>query len=1215
MAVSATTGAFAAGKTDVNTSSLPSDTSSDASTPTTSGGTEITSEEDLNKALTGASGSLTLVVTQDFEIDEPITIPENAQVTLTTGTSDETTSSESSSSEASSESTESSSPEVSSQPVESSSSGVSSESTSSEASSEGTASESQPSENSSSSEASETPSSNETQEPSTQSSDADPPDSTVTGGGKTTLQTAARATREVDGDESSATVARTITFSGAGQLNVNGTLTVDETFTITSATSSADTQQVQVGADGQIIVDTGANLTLEGGTVVDGGWDRKTTPPKINHANSMIAVNKGAKLTMKDATVQNFCSYNRGSSLRPGAIYINNGSLLIEKEAVIQYNYIYSDSGIPVGGGVTNGGGTVKMEGGTISNNTVRCGPNSFSLGGGIGMTAEGSVTITGGTIQKNTAELGGALGSYGGSICIEGDAGNEGVTISDNRAVSNEDGIYGYGGAIATFEDASILGNVDIRNNSSDNLGGAIYVNSGAKLKLENVLIRGNHATSLGGGLWSCPVGSVEVYLTNGGAIYDNKADGAGDDFTSMYAASGQAHIWSLSNVMLGGGTASWYNDGGLIPKSEPGHANGDYVNGQPDENAPRYGEDASAEPLAANQLINQTREATLKAIADDGAKTLAAGRATVKITDNEGRYGGGVATNGSVIIGIKTDLTIGKLVSGNDANTEDEFTFQIDLTVPDGETLKDQYYGTVQITADPENPHHGTGTFTLKHGEEVYLSQLPIGTEYTVKETDAKGYTTTWKGTVYQKNDDGSVNPTPVTSGTGTEVSGTTKQITPVTGEDASVIIFTNTKDKEPPPDNPPPPPPTHNNGNLEISKKVTGKGGDANASFTFTVKLTDKNGEPVSGTYSGVTFGADGTAQVTLKGGQSLTLTGIPTGTRYAVTEDKANQDGYTTTATNGSGTITTGTQHASFTNDRGAGDLTVSKTVSGNLDDKNKAFTFTVALDDTSINGTYGGMTFIDGVAEFTLKHGESTTATGLPEGVKYTVVESDNDGYTVTKTGDIGVIVKDETQTAAFENHMDAGDLTVTKTVTGDGDKTKDFTFTVTLSDTSINGTYGEMTFVNGVATFTLRDGGHKTASGLPAGVTYTVAESGNEGYTVTKTGDTGTISADAACVAAFTNDMQKEEETPGTPENPSTPGNPATPQSPANPQNPQNPQNPSTPANSNAPKTGDESHIGLWIAVCGIAAAGVVIVLVTFIARRRRKHVTQNRYL
>ena len=61
----------------------------------------------------------------------------------------------------------------------------------------------------------------------------------------------------------------------------------------------------------------------------------------------------------------------------------------------------------------------------------------------------------------------------------------------------------------------------------------------------------------------------------------------------------------------------------------------------------------------------------------------------------------------------------------------------------------------------------------------------------------------------------------------------------------------------------------------------------------------------------------------------------------------------------------------------------GSLTVSKTVSGSRGSKSREFTFTVTLGDASVNGEYGEMTFHDGEAVFTLKHGESKTAAGLP----------------------------------------------------------------------------------------------------------------------------------------------------------------------------------------------------------------------------------------
>lgn len=100
----------------------------------------------------------------------------------------------------------------------------------------------------------------------------------------------------------------------------------------------------------------------------------------------------------------------------------------------------------------------------------------------------------------------------------------------------------------------------------------------------------------------------------------------------------------------------------------------------------------------------------------------------------------------------------------------------------------------------------------------------------------------------------------------------------------------------------------------------------------------------------------------------------------------------------------------------------GSLMVTKTVSGSGGDQNKEFTFTVTLDKQDLNGQYGDMTFTGGVATFTLKHDQSKTANGLPTGVSYTVEESDNSGYTVTKTNAAGTIQTGITATAAFENY-------------------------------------------------------------------------------------------------------------------------------------------------------------------------------------------------
>lgn len=101
----------------------------------------------------------------------------------------------------------------------------------------------------------------------------------------------------------------------------------------------------------------------------------------------------------------------------------------------------------------------------------------------------------------------------------------------------------------------------------------------------------------------------------------------------------------------------------------------------------------------------------------------------------------------------------------------------------------------------------------------------------------------------------------------------------------------------------------------------------------------------------------------------------------------------------------------------------GNLTVSKDVNGNKGDTNKDFHFTVTLSDTSINGTYGDMTFKDGVATFTLKDNESLTATSLPTGITYKVIEQEanQDGYVTTSTNDKGYILNNQNIKVYFIN--------------------------------------------------------------------------------------------------------------------------------------------------------------------------------------------------
>lgn len=332
--------------------------------------------------------------------------------------------------------------------------------------------------------------------------------------------------------------------------------------------------------------------------------------------------------------------------------------------------------------------------------------------------------------------------------------------------------------------------------------------------------------------------------------------------------------------------------------------------------------------------------------------------------------------------------------------------------------------------------------------------------------------------------------------------------------------------------------------NVGHLAVQKTVDGNAGDTNKDWHFTIELKNA-GMPLSGTfvYTGtsvpgvptpeggvLTLDGEGKATIQLRHGQTITIRDIAPGVSYTVTEVEGNADGYVTTFQNAEGLIPeNGTATAAFTNTKNVfGGLTVTKTVEGDAGDTGKDWHFTVTLDDSGISGLYGGMFFTNGVAAFTLRHGEEIAATGLPAGISYTVTESEANqaGYLTTVTGDRGQIPAEGTARAAFINtkSVPRGNLTVSKTVSGcNPAPSTPFGFTVTLDDRMVNGRYGGMTFHSGVAEFTLRHGESVTASGLPAGVGYLVQEDADEAYAVSSEGAEGTIIQDNTAEASFVN--------------------------------------------------------------------------------------------
>ncbi|MBZ4665146.1 SpaA isopeptide-forming pilin-related protein [Mahella sp.] len=196
---------------------------------------------------------------------------------------------------------------------------------------------------------------------------------------------------------------------------------------------------------------------------------------------------------------------------------------------------------------------------------------------------------------------------------------------------------------------------------------------------------------------------------------------------------------------------------------------------------------------------------------------------------------------------------------VTRDGADTAKKFNFTVTF---DGAS------GTYNYTGNgvPAGTIKSGGTISLAHGQSITIVGLPKDATYTVVEADysGDGYTTT------------------STDATGSIVADTTQ-----------TAYFTNTRTV----------------GDLTISKTVGGNAADTRKKFDFTLTL---DGSGASGTYSYTGNGVpDGMIRsgdtISLAHGQSITITGLPTGITYTVTEKDYSGDGYTKTSTGATGSM--------------------------------------------------------------------------------------------------------------------------------------------------------------------------------------------------------------------------------------------------------------------------------------------------------------------
>ncbi len=994
--------------------------------------------------------------------------------------------------------------------------------------------------------------------------------------------------------------AHTITFAiPAGAENRNGfqaagyanpaSLAIGENITVTT---TGDIMRSIVNVGGKY-----GSFSLEGGTLSSGS---------ANIDRAIVYVNDGGMVSMSGGKIQGDKNHNsRGVFLQyyngPHVEFTMTGGTIADCSLLNTSAYCAHGGGVlmignskftMVGGEITNcsaigqGGGVTILDSALFTMNDGKIsGCTATTKGGGVMAQDTATFILNGGEICSCKAT---ANGSVGGGIYLSGK--NINFTMSGGKVCHNTAEYIG--GGIHTQSDIQITAGAiqDNKTTCAVGYGGGIYVHKEATLKLTNVLITDNTASALGGGIWSCRTGDIKIYIKDGGAIFDNSAEGggnmktpeqAGDDIASTVTFPAAGFLL-ISHRMLGGGANRYYEDGGVTGFSTEGlehyHGAGSGL-GAPDGTTARY--DAAASALVTETYI--TEAVALKNVVSEAARAAANRDAKLIISGNSASRGGGIGTNGNLIIGTPDpdsetgNLTVEKEIAGNGQETGKEFSIQVTLK-RDGGTAADitGEYGELIFI-------NGVATVTLKAGQSITATGLPAGISYTVEETaeSQDGYTVTY-----------------------------TNQAGTIGKDDTVIATVMNTKEA--------PPKPTPETGSLTVSKTVSGDGASNTKEFTFTVSLADAR---ISGVYGGMTF-ENGVATFTLKDGESKTASNLPAGVDYAVVE--SDNEGYTVTVEGTSGTTATGTivadttAIAAFNNYKAGGkpdpapeygSLSVTKTVSG-YGDTSREFTFVVTLNDPAISGDYGNMKFTSGVATVKLKHGQTVKATNLPAGVTYNVVEleANTDGYTTLAVGQGGTIQANETAQVIFNNYKSGSggpidsytSVSVKKVwVLDDGGVAAD-SVTIALLKNGVEHKTIELSEANGWS---------HTWSGLDNRYTWTVQEIdvpdgfsmsvAQSGYTFTITND------DMPDTPNDPDDPDKPDEPdePDSPDEPDKPDEPNTPDTSDTPDTPDEPDNPSTPETPGLPQTGQ-----LWWPVVLTLVLGLALLTGGALDMRRHRY-------
>lgn len=462
-------------------------------------------------------------------------------------------------------------------------------------------------------------------------------------------------------------------------------------------------------------------ITVDSGSFTMGNGELSSISASSANCGA-VYVKNGGKFAMNGGKITG-CTFKNQYS---GAVALADGNMTMADGAISgntasEYN--------AAGGVLVNGTSSLTMSGGTIADNTAK-------RGGGVCVRENGKFTMSGGTISGNSTAVDSATiqqpNAGGGGVFVEGNAAFE---MTNGTITGNKTNGMGGGVATAVLSESDTVGGGRFHMTGgtiSDNTascGGGVYVSHAPwSITIKNALITANKATIQGGGIWSCPVGTVS--LGTDAAVFGNTAGKSADDAAFLLKWS-EAYSTSFSGRMYGGGLVTWYRDTSI----SAGDANYGAFGGD------RY--DAANPGAPVEPASGAIKGYGLKAVVSAESKALAE-TAPLKIMGNTAERGGGVGTNGEVIIpGEDTlenpvSLTVHKVWSGASAYPT-AVTVNLIRIAKDGTRTA---IGTVLLSERSTDKDGKTWSYTFANLDGAYT--------YTVEEEAVDGFNTSISGSM---------------------------------------------------------------------------------------------------------------------------------------------------------------------------------------------------------------------------------------------------------------------------------------------------------------------------------------------------------------------------------------------------------------------------------------------------------------------------------